>query len=624
VEFLTTHPSKGKMVFCAFLALLLVASTGVAIRPALGFQAAGQLASVVVGQPNFVSSTQAATTNHLFHPFGVAFDHSGDLWVADEANHRVSEFKPPIVDGESASLEIGAPSYSSNFFAVSGNGVATQFTPVRISFDSGGDLWVSDTNSNRILEFKPPFSNGMNASLELGQQAGAQEFTSNLSFAGPNGMSFPVDMKFDSSGDLWVSDRGHNRVLEFKPPFADGMDASIAVGQPDLASVSPPASPSQTGLLGPNGIAFDQGGNLWVADQNDNRVLKFAAASLTANGARAELEIGQPVGSTEFTAWVGATSSSGLSSPLSLAFDPSSDLWVSDRANNRILEFTPPFSNGMNASVVVGQPAGPHEFTDNSTGLTQGSFWNPLDITFDEGGDLWVADQSNNRVLQFNGAALATAGVNVDVPTTTDQTAMNVSGTNVNACYRMAEQAVCHLAASRGLTAGVQVDLIGIASGPTVNIYSSYSGPVEPAYAAPLAVSQPSFYSLAIAGIGNGTATVCVGVPQPAGADAHTGMAYFSDGRWGTPSSLSRGASAICGTIPLSALEPSGETPVIAVGGISGLGSSLGVDPTVYLVVLFAAVLLAAALAVRRRASSREAPEEELDDQEDEGWGLQT
>ncbi|MDA4117846.1 MAG: NHL repeat-containing protein [Thaumarchaeota archaeon] len=621
-------PKKRMISFSAVtLTLLFLTSPMLAIAPsaAYGFQNAGQFASIVIGQPNFVSSTQAATPNHLFRPYRVAFDHSGDLWVADENNNRILEFKSPLTDGESASLELGQPSFTSSIAATT---QSRFFAPTGLTFDSSGNLWVADVNNNRILEFKAPFENGMNASLELGQPSGSHEFTSNSPSAGPNRFHSPLDVKLDSSGNLWLSDAGNDRVLEFKPPFSNGMNASTVIGQVNLTTgPSTLVSPSTDSLFGPNGITFDSMGNLWVADQLFNRVLEFAAVSLGSNDPSAILEIGQHAGVGEFTSAVAAGNRSGFVAPFSLAFDPSGNLWVSDRADNRVLEFMTPFTNGMNASTVIGHPAGQNEFTDNSTGLAQAHFSNPLGIAFDMWGDLWVADQLNNRVLGFSGAAVATIGVNVDVPTTTDETGTNVSASNGNACYRIAFQAVCHLIANQASATGIETDMIGVASASTVNVYSSYFGSQGPAYFATtrqgaIAASSPvTFYGLAISGIGNGTATVCIDQKQQtqAGrATGATGMMYYSNGIWASPTSVSSGASITCGTIPLSALSSRSDIPVIAIGGSGGSDSSnLGLNTLLYVSIPIIVILISAFLVVRRKAKNRDKQEEEADDLEE-------
>src|SRR5574340_970392 len=102
--------------------------------------------------------------------------------------------------------------------------------PSASSFDSSGNLWVVDSNNNRILEYSAPFTNGMAASLSLGEPNLSSNKNNNGGISA-NSLSVPHSITFDSSGNLWVSDSGNNRVLEYLSPFSAGESASIVIGQ---------------------------------------------------------------------------------------------------------------------------------------------------------------------------------------------------------------------------------------------------------------------------------------------------------------------------------------------------------------------------------------------------------
>ena len=147
-----------------------------------------------------------------------------------------------------------------------------------------------------MLEFKPPFATGMSASVVLGQANFTQVFANQgNTLAGANTLANADKAAFDKSGNLWVPDSFNNRVLEFQPPFITGMSASLVLGQADFTHSSP-----------------NQGGT--------------AATSATLNF------------------------------PEAVSFDFSGRLFVADTKNDRTLVFVPPFSNGMNASLVIGEP----------------------------------------------------------------------------------------------------------------------------------------------------------------------------------------------------------------------------------------------------------------------------
>jgi hypothetical protein len=197
-------------------------------------------ASVVIGQASLSSSagcnqSGSPTASTLCDPWGMAFDSSGNLWVSDLWNNRVLEFKPPFSNGMAASLELGQPSGATAFTSNAANNpslsATSLYNPVQTAFDGDGNLWVSDGDNNRVLEFVPPFSNGMAASLELGQPSGATAFTSNDVATSQSGLFYQYGISFDSSGNMQVADFVNNRVMIFDPPFSNGMNATLVLGQ---------------------------------------------------------------------------------------------------------------------------------------------------------------------------------------------------------------------------------------------------------------------------------------------------------------------------------------------------------------------------------------------------------
>ena len=330
--------------------------------------------------------------NSISSPSSMPLSHATRyLVVSDYYNYRVLIYDSPFSTGESASVVLGQGNFTTIAgFGLTANGMAY---PNSVAEDNDGNLYVSDSLNNRVLQFKPPFTNGMAASEVIGQP----DFTTNTQNTSQNGLNIPWCVAFDSSGNLWVGDSANYRILEFKPPFANGMNASLVIGQPNFTS-NLPSGPldgglptSNSGLAGDNQIAFDASGNLWVTDLENNRVLEFEPPF--ANGMAASLVIGQ----TDFVSYGGGTTASAFAGPFGVAFDSAGNLWVADEGNSRVLQFTPPYSTGMSASLVLGQP----NFTAGSFGLAQNEVRAPFEIGFDSSGNLYVADYANDRTLQF-------------------------------------------------------------------------------------------------------------------------------------------------------------------------------------------------------------------------------
>jgi len=319
------------------------------------------------------------------------------LAVSDSLNSRVLIYNTPFSTNESATIVLGQSSLTQGN---SSHGAANAFYgPEGLAKDSSGNLYVADSENCRVLQFKPPFTNGMNASVAIGQP--------DLTSSGcSGGLGSPSSMTLDSKGNLWVTSASNSEVVEFVPPFSNGMAATLVIGQAGLVGAGPAAcnqggTPTASTLCGPESASFDPNGNLWVSDGGNSRVLKYASPFST--GMAATLELGQPA-ATAFTSGKannGGISATSVAYPWSLTFDAGGNLWLADAQNNRVLEYVPPFTNGEAAALVIGQSNFTHGDTNRGGSPTANTLSDPYALNFDADGNLSVADTNNNRVLIF-------------------------------------------------------------------------------------------------------------------------------------------------------------------------------------------------------------------------------
>lgn len=182
---------------------------------------------------------------------------------------------------------------------------------------------------------------------------------------------------FDADGNLWVS-RGapsdEHSVVRYDADMllSGGLTTHVVITSTDFTN--------------PTGLAFDKAGNLWVADNENEKVLKFTTAHLAASYAGAA-----DVVITTKTP-VGAPVASAYSDPNPLAFDKTGNLWIGYSGN--IVKLTPA-QQETSADI-----AGP--FSINVPGGT-GSF------AFDESGGLWLSGNAGT-IQRLSAASLATAG----------------------------------------------------------------------------------------------------------------------------------------------------------------------------------------------------------------------
>ncbi len=376
-----------------------------------------QSSTLVLGQSSFTTDMNAASPAGETIPTGLAFDSSGNLWVADSDNSRILEYTPPFTTGEAASLVLGQASLNTGNCDLGGASASNLCFPTGIAFDSSGNLWVADEANSRVLEYVKGagFTTGQAASLVIGQPDFTHSQANQCGCFAPTASTLdaPWGLAFDSSGNLWVADANNNRVTEYTKGagFSTDQAASLVIGQPGFVTSS--AAPiSATSLNRPYQPAFDSSGNLWVTDDGNARVLEYLKGSGFTTDEAATTVLGQSVFNSGSSNGGGAISASVLGEASYLAFDSSGNLWVSDgfgfsTGDSRVLEYSKGsgFSTGEAASLVIGQPDFTHgQWNQCDCGsLTSQTLDAPAGLVFDSSGNLWVADGGNNRVLEYAG-----------------------------------------------------------------------------------------------------------------------------------------------------------------------------------------------------------------------------
>jgi sugar lactone lactonase YvrE len=189
-------------------------------------------ASIVLGQLNFMDTAADCTRNLISRPSAIKLDASENLWVTLYGNNRALRFNAPFTSGMNASKVLGQADYISGDanrgIAVADNSL---FHPESIGLDSTGNIWIADSDNNRVLRFNTPLTNGMSADRVLGQA----DFVSNSPNQGgaidASTLDYPAGIVFDSAGDIWVSDKKNNRIFKYEKPISSGENAKAVLGQ---------------------------------------------------------------------------------------------------------------------------------------------------------------------------------------------------------------------------------------------------------------------------------------------------------------------------------------------------------------------------------------------------------
>lgn len=379
----------------------------------------------VLGASDFITVGPAtASASSLKTASGVSVDPvSGKVFVSSPSDNRILRFanSAALANGASAEAVIGQPDYTT---ITSGLSNAKLNTPYGIHVDGSGRLWVAEYSNNRVVMYAnaaalPEF--GATASLVLGQPdfATGTPGTTAAKMGGPSGVFV------DAADNLWVAEYSNNRVVKFAnaSSLSNGASANSVLGQVNFNLNA--TGTSATTMEGPVAVLVDGAGRLWVAEQVNNRVLRFDNAAALGNGTTANAVLGQPgfVTNTE------ASTAAGLDEPNAFALDAAGTLYVTDYGNNRVVFFKNPAAkaNGGAANGVIGQP----DFTTATFGTTARTLHGPYGgLDFDAAGRLWVTDFINNRALRFSpDTTSASPSVKGKVPKSTTAGKVTIQGT---------------------------------------------------------------------------------------------------------------------------------------------------------------------------------------------------
>lgn len=322
---------------------------------------AGDLeADSIIGKPDFSEfGPFSVAPNKVFSPHSVIVDRSvtpNRLYIYDGGNSRILGFSDVgrcvgqapncTADASKGDIVIGQP----NFTTAACNG------------DSGFQGYPTRAAASASTLCSIPDS-----------QHSVVESTSGSS------------MYISPSGDLYITDMENHRVLKYISPFTTDTIADDVWGQDDFAGnqcnkgqASPSSSSLCFGWSGNNnwiaGVEVDSQNNLWVADGNNNRVLRFPNGSHTA-----DLVLGQ----TDFTSKNNGVGLNNLYAPAAVRVNSAGRVYVADYQNNRVLYYDAPTTGATGQS-----------FASQITN----AFVYPEGIDFDPNkpGKFWVAQRGKH------------------------------------------------------------------------------------------------------------------------------------------------------------------------------------------------------------------------------------
>jgi len=260
----------------------------------------------------FSGDGTAATLAQLNHPFDVAVDASGNIYIADDGNNRIRKINTSGIITTVAGN--GGTSYTGDGLAATAAGINS---PSGIAVDGSGNLYIA-TDGTHVRKVN---SSGIVTTFAGN---GTTTYGADGTPATANGLNNPVSVAVDVSGNVYIADQLAQRIRKVN---TSGIISTIA-GSGSSAGFSGDGGPAVSAVLSsPWGLATDPLGNIYIGDHGNNRIRKINTSGTITTIAG---------GSVGFSGDACMATNGQLNSHWGICTDGSGNVYIADGGNNRV------------------------------------------------------------------------------------------------------------------------------------------------------------------------------------------------------------------------------------------------------------------------------------------------
>ena len=336
--------------------------------------------STIAGGGSQTGDGEAPTSAKLNGPAGLAFDASGNLYIAEQGANRVRA----IINGVITTV---AGNATAGFSGDGGSAVNAQLSnPEGIAIDAQNNLYIADLLNNRIRKVS-------NATIITIAGTGAMNFGGDGGPPASAQFNFPSAVAVDAAGNLYITDSGNHRVRK----ISGGTINTIAGGGTQLGDNGPAVNAQ---LAQPTDIAADSSGNVYITDSRDSAIRKVTNGVITAFA-------GDEVPGFSGDGGPATAAKLTLGSRAGVAVDSSASAYICDTANNRVRKVT-------NGTITTFAGSGTAGFGGDGSAATAAQLNAPAGVAVDSSGNVYIADSMNNRIRKVSNGVITTfAGTGV-------------------------------------------------------------------------------------------------------------------------------------------------------------------------------------------------------------------
>jgi sugar lactone lactonase YvrE len=323
--------------------------------------ASGNVTTVAGSSSSAGSADGVGSAARFEDPQGIAVDAAGNLYVADTFNCTIRKIAP---GGVVTTLAGRAGTYGGYRDGV---GAEAQFSyPDDVAVDAAGNVFVADTDNNRIRKIDPAAN------------------VTTLS-AGTNGIGYPTGIASDGTGNLYVANAGLSTVVRVS---SNGSVTTIAGTSDVSGDLDGTGTAAKFGF--PTGLAIDSAGDIFVSDSGNSSLREISPSGVVTTLA------GGGLGSND-----GTGSAAQFDEPDGIVVDPSGTLYVADINNCAIRRISVSGGVGTVSTFAGASPLG-------SEDSPNAQFHYPTAVAVDSAGNAYVCDSSNDTIRKVSPAGVVT------------------------------------------------------------------------------------------------------------------------------------------------------------------------------------------------------------------------